>query len=269
LTVALPGIAAVASVGGGDPCRDGKVRFLLLAFSQALVEVKKMRMSLVLAIAFAFASVISASSKAETVVYDNTANLWTGESGYGTVLTWSGGGVEWGDEVNLAGSARVGKQLEVLTYCSGATAAGTVLSLYDNTGVDGAPNNLLWTTDLGVVNYSGTTPVIAALSDVLLPDTVTWTVRLYGSYDYLSLGPILYDPPTVGSSGDWYWYNWCGSGFTSDTLDWGTENLPANFAAKITAVPEPSTLALLSIGAAAILAHYRSRRNRSRVEAQA
>jgi hypothetical protein len=265
----MPGIAAVPSFGGGDPRRDDKVRFLLYASSQALLEVKKMRMSLVLATGLAFASAIAASSEAETVVYDNTANLWTGESGYGTVLTWSGGGIEWGDEVNLAGSARVGKELEVLTYCGGATAAGTVLSLYDNTGVDGKPNNLLWTADLGVVNYSGVTPVVAALPDVLLPDTVTWTVRLYGSYDFSSLGPILYDPPTVGSSGDWYWCNYFGSGFASDTLDWGTENLPANFGAKITAVPEPSTLALLSIGAAAIVAHYRSRRNRSRVEAQA
>jgi len=199
-----------------------------------------------------FAALIPQASLADIVVYDNTVNLWTGASQSGTAL-FLGDGVEWGDEVTLAGSSRIGTQLEVLTYCSGTKTAGTVLSLYDNTGAGGAPNNLLWTTDLGLVHYSYLTPLIASLPNVLLPDTVTWTFRLYGSGGY-SVGTILYDPPSVGSSGDWYWCNYYG--FSSATCDWVSPRPPANFGAKITAVPEPCSFVMLSVSVLVTAAWY-------------
>jgi len=189
-------------------------------------------------------------SKADTVVYDNTTTPWLDPSGSEVAFGWTGS-VEYGDEVNLAGSARIGKRLEVLTYCSAANTTDTVLSLYDNTGIDGAPNNLLWTTDLGDLYYpTGIATLSADLPDVLLPDTVTWTIkfnRLAFDYDW-PLWIMLYDPPSVGSSnGDWYWYNW--GGWHQGSIS----SCPANFGAKITAVPEASTFALLGIGAISLL----------------
>lgn len=201
-------------------------------------------------------SAISQLSQADTVVYDNTTTPWLSPSGSETAFGWNGP-VEFGDEVNLAGSARIGKRLEVLTYCSATNTTDTVLSLYDNTGIDGAPNNLLWTTDLGDLYYPvGFATLSADLPDTLLPDTVTWTVKFnlptFG-YDW-PLGVVLYDPPSAGSSdGDWYWYNW--GGWYQGSIS----GCPANFGAKVTAVPEPSTFVLLSIGAISLLACRRRR----------
>jgi hypothetical protein len=194
-------------------------------------------------------SAFSQLSKADTVVYDNTT------SGLEMAFGWSGT-VEFGDEVNLAGSARIGKRLEVLTYCSATNTTDTVLSLYDNTGIDGAPNNLLWTTDLGNLYYpAGIATLSADLPDILLPDTVTWTIKFNG-YDWITcpLWLTLYDPPSVGSSsGDSYWYNWGG------WCQGSVRDCPANFGAKITAAPEPSALILLGIAASGLLAYRRRR----------
>jgi hypothetical protein len=211
-----------------------------------------MRRSLVPALCFLSASVVAQLSKADTVVYDNT----TTSSGYVGVAyeTLANQVFEMGDEVNLDGSARIGKQLDVSMYAfDDFFAYSRVVSLYDNTGIDGAPNNLLWTTDLGSSQYpAGLMTLSVALPDVLLPDTVTWTVEF--STDPRPSGPVygflFFDPPTVGSSGDWVWCNMYG--FQSVSFD----GQVSNFGARITAaVPEPSTLALLSIGAVSLMAY--------------
>jgi hypothetical protein len=222
-----------------------------------------MRTSLGLLLALAFAFVAPQASLADMVVYDNTTNLWTTLSEQGTAVYVWPDDIQWGDEVNLAGTARIGKKLEVRMICDSENTAETILSLYDNTGAGGAPNNLLWATNLGVMTYSAATTVTATLPDVVLPDTVTWTVKLSRSNQGIHIGTLIYDPPAVGSSPNSFWYR-NGSG------DWTvTQSMfsPGNFGAKITAdVPEPSTLALLGIGAVAFMARYRSRRSRGRAE---
>jgi hypothetical protein len=225
---------------------------------------RKMRRFTTLALLLILVSAISQLSKADTVVYDNTTTLWHDALGNASVFGWTGSGsvgwgVEWGDEVHLAGSARIGKHLEILMYCSGDITTETILSLYDNTGIDGAPNNLLWTADLGNVDYSSLTTLSAPLPGVILPDTVTWTFKCYSYNPEVFIGNVLYDPPSVGSSEDWYWYN-LGSGFQSSPID----GLVANFGAKIIAVvPEPSTLALLGVGVISLFAYAWRLRQRS------
>jgi hypothetical protein len=208
-----------------------------------------MKRSIVIALWFVSASGVAQWSNADIVVYDNTTTLWLNGTSMEAVA--AGDGNPWGDEVNLAGSARIGKQLQVLMFCTTESTADTVLSLYDNTGIDGAPNNLLWTSDLGVVNYASydVTALSATLPDVLLPDTVTWTVTLYGRQGGGVYTP-LYDPPTVGGSGDWIWVNQ-GAGFSR--FGFHSHGEINNLGAKITAnVPEPTSLVLLCIGASAV-----------------
>jgi hypothetical protein len=208
-----------------------------------------MRRSLVLALCFALAAVVTQSSKADMVVYDNTT---TSSNYIGYVYeTLTFQVYEMGDEVKLDGSARIGKQLDVLMYAfNDFWAYSRVVSLYDNTGIDGAPNNLLWTTDLGGSDYAaGLMTLSVALPDVLLPDTVTWTVR-FSTDPGPMYGLVFFDPPTVGSSGDWAWW-YDGGGFHSVSFGYGRIS---NFGARITAaIPEPSTLALLGIGAVGLL----------------
>jgi hypothetical protein len=85
----------------------------------------------------------------------------------------------------------------------------------------------------------------------LMPETVAWTVQFSGFEGAEEAGLLFYNPPTVGSSPT---FN--GTQFTiqrnSDSsfsiLD--TPGVADNLSARFTAVPEPSTLALLVGGLA-------------------
>ena len=69
---------------------------------------------------------------------------------------------------------------------------------------------------------------------------------------------LVYDPPTVGSSGELFWKS---TGGIWSLADLGN-NVNGNFAAKLTAVPEPSTVALGSMAAIGWLALAGYRRSK-------
>jgi hypothetical protein len=87
-----------------------------------------------------------------------------------------------------------------------------------------------------------------------VPDSFTWTV----SADSMVAGMTTYDPPAVGQSQGIYWdldinlQEWF-------HLDFGGQP-PANFGAKILAVPEPASFCLMAVGS--LIALFRNRRQK-------
>lgn len=88
-----------------------------------------------------------------------------------------------------------------------------------------------------------------------VPDTFTWTVLYDGTGNTVT--NRIFDPPAIGSSDNsFYWRRRMGSG----PWEVGTFAVaPANFYARIEAVPEPTTAVLLGLGVAG-LATMRNRR---------
>ena len=156
---------------------------------------------------------------------------------------------EFGDQVRLTGTDRI---MSGFTFYSilNATSAGTqtaTLRLYANTGVNPPTtpfytfNPILLETGSHGYSVTFTNPV------TVLPDEFTWTVEFSNLGAGQSAGLLLYGPPSVGSSFDDFWQK-DGAGVWSLNRINGGATL-ADFAAQITAVPEPSVLVLGSFGA--------------------
>jgi len=189
------------------------------------------------------------------IVYDNTTNplgFWT------PIISDFGTNGLVGDEITLAGTERsvTGIDLDVFSGYFGVTGKlDADVSFYNNNGSAGAPGTLIW--DSGIVKdvgYGGLTNTFHfVVPSVIVPDTFTWTISLSNvrpdSGTLYNLGPLYYDPPTVGGSGDWDWYYSSGTWNKGDAL-----NIVDNFGAEVhaEAVPEPSTFLLVGAGLAGV-----------------
>ncbi len=148
----------------------------------------------------------------------------------------------WG--VNLG----VGAQADVRFYAndgspstSGPNMPGTLL-------FDSGAFPILSTTRLTVIFNDFVSGAVHPLSGPV-PDDFTWTVQFSGLGPSGSAGVDLYNPPTTGSDYNDYWYN----NGTSWDLMAATNGTPVNFAARINATPEPSTLLLGLLGGLTLL----------------
>jgi hypothetical protein len=90
-------------------------------------------------------------------------------------------------------------------------------------------------------------------ADVLAVQVVSNPVGSWGGGETWSFGPLIYDPPTIGSSADYFYAD------DSTATPPGTHNgwywfggvIPANFFWQV--VPEPTSLSLLALGALALI----------------
>jgi len=179
------------------------------------------------------------------IVYENLVT---------TTGAFSGVTLQQGDEVTLGGTARVltGFTLPLVSSAYGSSAARLRFSLYRNDGPDGAPRTLLYRDDAFDVEYTYGTITLTELPlpNVPVPDTFTSTIAPGSTSGWYPDLPW-YDPPTIGSSGDFFWQRWVG--------EWRRVNifpdLNDNFGARFAAVPEPAA-GLLAV---ALLLAYRRR----------
>jgi hypothetical protein len=220
------------------------------------------------------ASLITGSA---AVVYDNTNPNNVLTSAFRT-------GLEYGDEIKLAGVERF--VTEFLAgyfgdFPDGPAPTGRV-RFYANDGTDAIPGSqvalrpktVIW--ESGPFSLGRNNQEIVLQPNVTVPDSFTWTIQFDGLNDVVGNGAALsvVNPVTVGgelSNGSIGSFNdfWIKNGSTEDSwalnvLSGGT--VPANFYARVTAVPEPGSLVLASLGILALLARAGIRTLKSGVQ---
>lgn len=198
-----------------------------------------------------FGTMVLASNlaSATSIVYDNTTT--------DTDFYYPDGQNEFGDEITLAGTERLvtAFTFSYLGDFTGENDETARIRFYVNDGTGGAPDTLLY--DSGAFSiFSGINVHTLSGLSVVVPDTYTWVVQWGGTTQTVddNAGLLIYDPPTVGASGDYFWMK--------DDTGWSMytfAGVVANFYAQVEAIPEPGTLLLLGGGLAG-LAFYRRKK---------
>lgn len=195
------------------------------------------------------ASLLLGTTAFASVVYDNSDPASSLNRSYSP-----GNNIEFGDQVFLAGSDRRISDF-TFDYFLSANASGNEtgeLFFYSNNGITGSePGTTLYRSGSFSLG-TGFQKVAAQALSVTVPNTFTWTVAFSGLDLGEQVGLLLSDPPTVGASLDDFWVKNTGGTWSTFTIDNGAT--PGNFSARITAVPEPSTVALAIIGGLALFA---------------
>ncbi|MEX2219717.1 MAG: hypothetical protein WD749_13270, partial [Phycisphaerales bacterium] len=198
--------------------------------------------------------IFGGAATAQTVVYDNTTTT-TGASTPEATPAGSATGVEVGDQITLAGTDRAVTQFEV-SYNVSTAAAGATTSLrfrfYQMDGPGGAPGTVLWDSGnvTGYAFVTGPNIWTVPVPNVAVPDTFIYSVQVVNRTDATgSAGPRLFNPPTVGTSGDFFWADSILPQFPGWTPLFYNGNPVANYYAKATAVQAITGACCLPTGA--------------------
>jgi hypothetical protein len=183
---------------------------------------------------------------AQSIVYDNTTTSLN--ENFPLLPEWEVNSAEAGDEIWLGGTDREVTELKLIFNYRG-TIPGTFDALirfreYDE-GFQG-PGAAFYESPLTqVATTAGLHELTFAIPNVIVPDHFIWTIQAFDRQGSVGeLGMAYFNPPTVGSSEDWLWQR---GGNEWTAYSWGGEPY-ANFGARLTAVPEPATLAITATG---------------------
>ena len=186
------------------------------------------------------------------VVYDNTTT---------DLNQYYSSTFEFGDQVDLGGTDRTLTDFSFYSRLNAAVSGSQslVFRFYaNNGGTNGAPGSLLFQSDPQAMALGSQTFTVSGLS-IVVPNSFTWTV----TFSNLGLGEdaglLIYNPPTTGSSLNDFWQKDGAGAWSLMQVNLGLT--PANFAARVTAVPEPGVFALMMLGAIIGGAIKRSRRS--------
>ncbi len=217
-----------------------------------------------LGLALALSGGMAGKAAAQTLIYDNTANVRTN-----LVYKFSR---EYGDEVFLQTGYRTVSEFAFQYFGdfnpTNRLDATAVVRFYENDGVDGIPGpktalmpkTVLWES-APIALTPGFNVVTLGVPFVDVPDSFTWTVKFSGvtGANKDAAGLVLADPPTVGQplpDGRFgsFWDAWIRDdanredGWSLINFGFGPNDPKANFYAQIRAVPEPQTWGLLAAG---------------------
>lgn len=203
----------------------------------------------------ALALALVPGAQAQSIVYDNTTNSL--DNNFPLLPEWMDESAEAGDEIWLGGTDRQVTHLTLLFTYRG-TVPGSFDALIRFREYDEAfqgPGATFYESSLTTVQTTaGIHELDFSIPDVVVPDHFIWTIQAFNRQGSVGeLGMSYYNPPTIGSSGDWLWQR---GGNEWTAYSWGGDPY-ANFGARLTAVPEPTTLAVLG---AALLPFLKRRR---------
>lgn len=200
---------------------------------------------------------LATCASSQTIVYDNTTTSL--DNNFPLLPEWMDESAEAGDEIQLGGTDREIVKLDLLFTYRG-TIPGTLDALvrfraYDE--VFQGPGQTFYESSLTQVQtLPGIHQLTFTIPHVVVPDHFVWTIQAFNRQGSVGeIGPSYFNPPTVGSSGDFLWQR---GGNEWTAYSWGGDPY-ANFGARFTAVPEPASLSVLSLGL--LLARGRRRRS--------
>jgi hypothetical protein len=199
-------------------------------------------------------SIFATISARANVVYDNSTTDLS--------LRFNPGLAEVGDEISLLGGAATITNFTFQYWgLSLGVSAQARVRFYANDGAPSPagplkPNSLLFdsdwfnvaTTERNTLIFDDfTTGALVPLTGEL-PGSFTWSVQ-FQNLGGGSAGVDLYDPPTIGGNYNEYWDNDGVNGWQYR----GTNSPNINFAARISAVPEPTVIGLGLLGGLGVL----------------
>jgi hypothetical protein len=211
-------------------------------------------------------------SLAQVIVFDNTV------AGTQNAFIFDNSPLtEFGNEVLLGGTARLLTNLKVVgtptSLAPGTTPA--TLTLYRNDGPGGQPGTVIYLT----TNPAAAVGRISAPSNwnfmnfdlpgVLVPDSFTYTVSFPNSNASTGYGLVHFtgSTPSPGSIlHTWLIDRTPPGSYSRDDFNNATSGFADNYAARITAVPEPA--AFLLVAMAGVSAAARRARGRNRTSAR-
>lgn len=147
-----------------------------------------------------------------------------------------------GDEVTAGGTDRFVSLLEIGVTSQGVPVSADLQAfLYVNDGPNGQPGTLLWESEIqNHVDLPGANQFVPfVVPDVLVPNTFTWAIQISNAVP--AVGMVSVGTPSIGTS--------TGIGWFGGPADWGQDsgNDGAYLLVRISAVPEPSSLAQAGI----------------------
>lgn len=193
------------------------------------------------------------------VVYSNTTtNLFLGSSYTGNSFT------QIGDQIHLAGTERLATLANVEVFNLGV-AAGTfdaTLRLFDV----GSPVGSQIGSDFVQTGVSAPGSSFIqfsfALPNVLVPDDLVFTLGISNQSAGANILAVLYNPPTIGGSDSSFLIANDGTNFGLYTAGAGGGKDNVYFELHAQAVPEPSSIVMLGLGALGVMFARRQRQQK-------
>jgi len=200
----------------------------------------------------AVSALLGGTASAQTaIIYDNTSSSLGQRTGEGNA--------EIGDVVQFAGSVRKVTQISFEYFVSPGASGNELAQFFMySVGNNGLPGSLIYSSP--TFNLVPATPAgfgTATISGISVdvPDKIAWSVAISGldanAATPESAGLLFYNPPSVGSSptfdpGDGVQHDFF---LRHNVSGWQVLDTPGglvdNLNVRFTAVPEPSTIALV------------------------
>jgi PEP-CTERM motif len=193
-------------------------------------------------------NLLSAPPEPGNVVYDSLTSPPAGGTGYGF-------GFEIGSAIELHGADRRITQIDL--RLSNSAPEEFRVKFYNFNGLTGEPSSLIWESPITTFPYTGSGQHLIAIVNVSVPqievpDVMVWVVTPVAPGSSNMLIRTTTSQPSTGTHIT-YWAR-------QPDLTWRTNLFSdGSFGARLFAVPEPSTLLLVGIGATSLLGYRKAK----------